>query len=112
METVHFGRVDERRYALFAAPVAGAAHASGLAENLTRALDPRVCPLLRRALPYGWCGVSIFPETAHDAVSLLACAEQDMEQRRRAARGCKQLLRVRRQHALKTLLQPASVRDA
>jgi hypothetical protein len=71
------------RFGLIVAPAGVRAHARAQAERLLRSLDPRICPLLRRALPYAWFGIALYPDDGADADALLVHAEQILEQSRR-----------------------------
>jgi hypothetical protein len=103
-------RVDETRYAVLVAPIGVVAQSHRLAERIAHTLDPRVCPLLRRALPYAWWGVSVHPADGFDAAMLLAAAAQDLEQRRRSRSQCARLLRPRRRAVTPSVLSPVPAR--
>jgi hypothetical protein len=70
------------RFVFVIVPVSG--QARSVADRFTRALDPRICPLLRRALPYAWSGVGLCPDDGLDAEMLLARAEQALQRMRNA----------------------------
>ena len=98
------------RFALIVAPIGHPAHARALAEELTRSLDPRICPLLRRALPYACFGLGLYPDDGLDAESLLVRAGQALERMRTAGSSCRKLVPGRRRHAGANPLQPEGVR--
>jgi hypothetical protein len=81
-EHLHLASTGTNRFALVVAPLAFPGHARALAEHLSRSLDPRVCPLLRRALPYAWCGLAVYPEDGIDAESLITHADAAIERMR------------------------------
>lgn len=81
-EHLHLASTGLDRFALVVAPIVFPGHARALAEHLTRSLDPRVCPLLRRALPYAWCGLAVYPEDGIDAESLIAQADAAIQRMR------------------------------
>jgi hypothetical protein len=103
-------RLDEKRYGIFIAPSGDRARARRLAEQLAHALDPRVCPSLRRALPYAWVGASAFPDDAPDAAALLAYAERDLEQRHQDLRPRRDLQSRLRRRTGPSCLQPLAAR--
>jgi hypothetical protein len=82
-ERLHALELGRDRFGLIIAPVGVRAHSRAQAERLLRTLDPRICPLLRRALPYAWFGLALHPDDGADADSLLVRAEQTLEQMRR-----------------------------
>ncbi len=106
-ERVRFWPVASGRFALAIAPIGVASHARKLAERFTRALDPRICPLLHRALPYAWCGVSLFPDEGCDARVLVARAEQALERNRSAAARRRKPVLPRRRAPATGPLRPA-----
>jgi hypothetical protein len=82
--------------------------ARALAERFTRSLDPRICPLLRRALPYAWVGVSVCPDDGADLAVLIPRAQAALERARNAGmRPRKSLFSRRRVGA--SVLRPAVV---
>jgi hypothetical protein len=81
-EQARFTALGDNRLALVIAPIGHAGHARKLADRLTRALDPRVCPLLRRALPFAWAGVAVSPDDGAQPAALLAVAERALQQAR------------------------------
>ena len=107
---IECARVDDKRYAILVAPIGVVAQSHRLAERIAQTLDPRVCPLLRRALPYAWWGVSVHPADGFDAAMLLAAAAQDLEQRRRSGGHSARLLRPRRRAVTPSVLSPVPAR--
>lgn len=100
------------RVALVIAPVAQAAQGRSLAEKFARALDPRVCPLLTRALPYAYCGVTLYPDDGADAVTLIQRAEEALREARAAGTHGRTVAAARRRHAAAQVLGPVAVRRA
>jgi hypothetical protein len=84
-EWVYSSSLGRNRFALVIAPIGYPAHVRALAEELTRSLDPRICPLLRRALPYARFGVGMYPDDDVDARLLISRAEQVLERSRTAS---------------------------
>jgi hypothetical protein len=84
-ERLHAMQLGREQFGLVIAPIGVRSQARAQAEQLVRSLDPRICPLLRRALPYAWFGLAFHPEDGADADSLLVHAEQAMDQMRRGA---------------------------
>jgi hypothetical protein len=109
-EQMHLACIGRNRFALVIAPVGLPGHARALAEHLTRSLDPRICPLLRRALPYAWSGLAVHPDDGLDADALIAHANQAMARMRSGgARRGGFVLSRRRQVEAKGL-RPLAVR--
>jgi predicted signal transduction protein with EAL and GGDEF domain len=107
-ERLHVMRFARERFALVIAPIGFRSHARALAEQLTRSLDPRICPLLRRALPYAWFGVALHPDDGPDAESLLVQAEQALEHMRRG--GARSFVLSRRRPVGANGLRPLALR--
>jgi predicted signal transduction protein with EAL and GGDEF domain len=82
-ERLHALELGCDRFGVVIAPVGIRSQARAQAERLLRALDPRICPLLRRALPYAWFGLALHPDDGADTGALLVRAEQNLEQMRR-----------------------------
>lgn len=108
-ERVHVWRLGCGRFALTIAPVGVGAHVRTLAERLTRSLDPRICPLLHRALPYAFWGVSLYPDDGFDAGILLARAQGSLDSNRATATRRRRLVLPRRRPAA-GVLRPVAVR--
>jgi hypothetical protein len=66
------------------APVAAPSHGRTVAERFARSLDPRVCPLLARALPYAWSGFAVYPDDGIDSGTLIQRAEHALDAARAA----------------------------
>ncbi len=109
-ERLHLANLGGNRFALVASPIGYPSHANTLAEHLTRALDPRTCPLLRRALPYACAGVGVFPDHGVQAEQLIAHAEQALEAARNAGGRSRRAALARRRPAVAGVLRPLSVR--
>lgn len=100
------------RVVLALAPVAQAAHGRALAERFARALDPRICPLLTRALPYAAWGVSLYPDDGLDARTLIARAEEALREGRAGGTRGRTYAAARRRHAAASVLGAVPVRRA
>jgi GGDEF domain-containing protein len=109
-ERVHLASLGANRFALVAAPIGYPGQAKSLAEQLTRSLDPRICPLLHRALPYAWSGVSLFPDQGMEAEVLIAHAEQALELARNSGARRRPIAFARRRDGAAGVLRPISVR--
>ena len=103
---VHLASLGANRFALVAAPIGSPGHAAALAEHLTRALDPRICPLLRRALPYACSGVGLFPDHGADAEVLMAHAERSLEAARSSGARPRRFAFARRRPTPSGMLRP------
>jgi hypothetical protein len=108
-QPLQYGRIDDRRYGVFIAPLSAYEQPRQVAESLAHALDPRVCPLLRRALPYARWGIAAVGAQPFDARELLARAEQYIEHRRNGSNPCRSLARARRRHTASAVLQPLPI---
>jgi hypothetical protein len=110
-ERARFTPLGDNRFALVVAPIDQAGHARTLADRLTRALDPRVCPLLRRALPFAWAGVAVSADEGVEAAILLADAEQALVQAREPAPRAQRFAFARRRQVAAALLRPVGPRE-
>jgi hypothetical protein len=109
-EQLYLAAFGRGGFALVVAPIGYPAHARTLAEQLTRSLDPRLCPLLRRALPYAWFGVGLYSDDGEDAMLVVRRAEQALEHARTAGAGCGKVVLARRRHLAASLLRPEGAR--
>jgi hypothetical protein len=94
-EHVAVAALDADRYALLVAPVGSHTHARELADDFVRELDPRVCSVLRRALPYARCGVSLYPDDGVSAAQLLERAERSAAASRNSVARARKLFLTR-----------------
>jgi len=108
-ETVHIASTGPNRFALVVAPITFPGHARALAEHLTRSLDPRICPLLRRALPYAWFGLAFHPEDGVDAGILIARADEALARMRSETARRPGIELSRRRHIAANRLRPLAV---
>ncbi|MPZ42729.1 MAG: hypothetical protein GEV05_04840 [Betaproteobacteria bacterium] len=107
-ERLHVTWLGLERFALVIAPIGFRSYARALAEHLTRSIDPRICPLLRRALPYAWFGLALHPDDGPDAETLLTHAEKAIEHMRRG--GARSFVLSRRRPAGANGLGPLALR--
>ena len=101
------------RVVVTVAPVAARSHGRTVAERFARALDPRVCPLLARALPYAWSGLAVYPDDGLDCATLIQRAEHALAAARVAgSRGRLHFPAVRRRGALTQVRGAVAARSA